>query len=33
MDRYHVFILHNTISGPQFDPRLDIWPRIDLAAR
>jgi nitrite reductase/ring-hydroxylating ferredoxin subunit len=29
MDPYHVFILHNAISGPQFDPRLDIWPRID----
>jgi hypothetical protein len=22
MDPYHVFILHNAISGPQFDPRL-----------
>lgn len=29
MDPYHVFILHNAISGPQFDPRLEIWPRID----
>jgi nitrite reductase/ring-hydroxylating ferredoxin subunit len=28
MDPYHVFILHNTISGPQFDPRLEIWPTI-----
>jgi len=28
MDPYHVFILHNAISGPQFDPRLDIWPNI-----
>lgn len=28
MDPYHVFILHNTISGPQFDPRLEIWPEI-----
>lgn len=28
MDAYHVFILHNTISGPQFDPRLEIWPRV-----
>jgi len=28
MDPYHVFILHNTISGPQFDPRLEIWPAI-----
>lgn len=29
MDPYHVFILHNAISGPQFDPRLEIWPAID----
>ncbi len=29
MDAHHVFILHNAISGPQFDPRLEIWPRID----
>jgi len=29
MDPYHVFILHNAISGHQFDTRLDIWPRID----
>ena len=28
MDAYHVFILHNAISGPQFDPKLEIWPRI-----
>lgn len=28
MDPYHVFILHNAISGPQFDPRLEIWPTI-----
>lgn len=28
MDPYHVFILHNAMSGPQFDPRLEIWPRI-----
>jgi phenylpropionate dioxygenase-like ring-hydroxylating dioxygenase large terminal subunit len=28
MDAYHVFILHNAISGPQFDPRLEIWPRV-----
>ncbi len=28
MDPYHVFILHNAISGHQFDPRLEIWPRI-----
>jgi nitrite reductase/ring-hydroxylating ferredoxin subunit len=29
MDPYHVFILHNAISGHQFDPKLEIWPRID----
>lgn len=29
MDPYHVFILHNAISGNQFDPKLEIWPRID----
>ncbi len=29
MDPYHVFILHNAISGPQFDPRLEIWPTIN----
>jgi phenylpropionate dioxygenase-like ring-hydroxylating dioxygenase large terminal subunit len=29
MDPYHVFILHNAISGPQFDPQLQIWPRIE----
>ncbi|MEL7210079.1 MAG: hypothetical protein AAGK32_17920 [Actinomycetota bacterium] len=29
MDPHHVFILHNAISGPQFDPKLEIWPRID----
>lgn len=29
MDPYHVFILHNAMSGPQFDPRLEIWPDID----
>jgi hypothetical protein len=28
MDAYHVFILHNAISGHQFDPRLEIWPRV-----
>ncbi|MEZ5343448.1 MAG: Rieske 2Fe-2S domain-containing protein [Acidimicrobiales bacterium] len=28
MDAYHVFILHNAISGPQFDPKLEIWPRV-----
>jgi nitrite reductase/ring-hydroxylating ferredoxin subunit len=29
MDPYHVFILHNAISGPQFNPDLQIWPTID----
>ena len=29
MDPYHVFILHNAISGPQFDPKLEIWPTIN----
>ena len=29
MDPYHVFILHNAISGPQFDPRLEIWPSVE----
>ena len=29
MDPYHVFILHNAMSGPQFDPKLEIWPRIE----
>ncbi|MEM9130895.1 MAG: Rieske 2Fe-2S domain-containing protein [Actinomycetota bacterium] len=29
MDPYHVFILHNAMSGPQFSPNLQIWPRID----
>lgn len=29
MDPYHVFILHNAISGPQFSPDLEIWPAID----
>jgi nitrite reductase/ring-hydroxylating ferredoxin subunit len=29
MDPYHVFILHTTFSGIQFDPKLEIWPRID----
>jgi hypothetical protein len=24
-----VFILHNAISGPQFNPNLEIWPTID----
>ncbi len=29
MDPYHVFILHNAISGPQFHPDLQSWPTID----
>jgi nitrite reductase/ring-hydroxylating ferredoxin subunit len=29
MDPYHVFILHNAISGHQFDPTLEIWPHIE----
>lgn len=29
MDPYHVFILHNAISGNQFDPQLEIWPHIE----
>ncbi len=29
MDPYHVFILHNAISGPQFNPQLQIWPTIE----
>ena len=29
MDPYHVFILHNAISGPQFHPDLANWPHID----
>lgn len=29
MDPYHVFILHNAMSGPQFSPDLQIWPRVD----
>ena len=29
MDAYHVFILHNAISGPQFAPDLASWPTID----
>ena len=29
MDPYHVFILHNAISGPQFHPDLQNWPQID----
>lgn len=28
MDAYHVFILHNAISGPQFAPVLAEWPTI-----
>jgi phenylpropionate dioxygenase-like ring-hydroxylating dioxygenase large terminal subunit len=29
MDPYHIFILHNAISGPQFHPDLRSWPEID----
>jgi phenylpropionate dioxygenase-like ring-hydroxylating dioxygenase large terminal subunit len=29
MDPYHVFILHNAISGHQFNPNLELWPDID----
>lgn len=29
MDPYHIFILHNAISGPQFHPDLQSWPKID----
>jgi phenylpropionate dioxygenase-like ring-hydroxylating dioxygenase large terminal subunit len=29
MDLYHVFILHNAISGPQFHPDLQNWPTIE----
>ena len=29
MDPYHVFILHNTNSGSQFNPDLRLWPEID----
>ena len=29
MDSYHIFILHNAISGPQFHPDLQNWPEID----
>jgi phenylpropionate dioxygenase-like ring-hydroxylating dioxygenase large terminal subunit len=29
MDPYHVFILHNAISGPQFHADLQSWPEID----
>lgn len=32
MDPYHVFVLHNAISGPQFNPDLEIWPSIDWQA-
>ena len=28
MDPYHVFILHNAISGSQFNPDLSRWPEI-----
>ena len=29
MDPYHVFVLHNSISGHQFSPELEKWPTID----
>jgi phenylpropionate dioxygenase-like ring-hydroxylating dioxygenase large terminal subunit len=29
MDPYHVFILHNAISGNQFSPQLEKWPTIE----
>ena len=29
MDPYHVFVLHNAISGHQFSPELEKWPTID----
>ena len=29
MDPFHVFILHNAISGPQFHPDLQNWPLIE----
>ncbi|MDG2219472.1 MAG: Rieske 2Fe-2S domain-containing protein [Acidimicrobiales bacterium] len=29
MDPYHVFVLHTTHSGVQFNPNLEIWPAID----
>lgn len=29
MDPYHIFILHNAISGPQFHPDLQNWPEVD----
>ena len=32
MDPYHIFILHNAISGPQFHPDLKSWPEIDWQA-
>ncbi|MDG2263237.1 MAG: Rieske 2Fe-2S domain-containing protein [Actinomycetota bacterium] len=28
MDPYHVFILHNAISGSQFNPNLSLWPEV-----
>lgn len=28
MDAYHVFILHNAISGHQFHPDLETWPTV-----
>jgi phenylpropionate dioxygenase-like ring-hydroxylating dioxygenase large terminal subunit len=32
MDPYHVFVLHNTNSGAQFNANLLIWPTIDWQA-
>lgn len=29
MDTHHIFILHNAISGAQFHPDLQNWPKID----
>ena len=29
MDPYHILILHNAISGSQFNPDLALWPTID----
>jgi nitrite reductase/ring-hydroxylating ferredoxin subunit len=33
MDPHHVFVLHNSISGPQFNPNLKIWPTVDWQLR
>ncbi|HEC10946.1 MAG TPA: aromatic ring-hydroxylating dioxygenase subunit alpha [Acidimicrobiales bacterium] len=32
MDPYHVFVLHTTLSGIQFNEALEIWPRISFRA-